>query len=266
MSDLLPPNATPQERSISLSLDRAVPVPNATLWSPWTCPLDVLPWLAWALSVDEWDAGASEATKRQIIEESIDQHRIKGTVGALKRALQTLGYDVEIREDTGVAYCFSLGFKVTGGTAGGAVMDAAIDSATAIALRQKNARSALIYSAFIAEAPGIGGPVIVALTLSGSETDCTTFDASENRVIVGTLTPDATGVLLPCGAMNGKPAWSSDGTQDLADGVLLFWNYDGWYISHFDGEVNQWINYATGDLPPNTGWSPYGGTGTPTIY
>lgn len=186
-ADLLPPSATPQERSISLSVDRAVPVPNATLWSPWTCPVDILPWLAWALSVDEWDAGASEIKKRQLIANSVEHHRAKGTVSALKRALQTLGYEVEINEQTGTAYCFSLGFKIDSGSAGGSVLEAAVDRATEIALRQKNARSKLISSNYVAQAPAIGGPKIVTLTISGCETEMV------NTSTAATLLVDTTG-------------------------------------------------------------------------
>lgn len=266
-ADLLPQNATTAERSISLAVGRSVPVPNRDLWSPWTCPIGILPWLAWALSVDEWDADAPEDLKRKIIAESVEQHRIKGTVFALKRALQNLGYEVEVNEDTGEAYCFALGFKVSGGNAGGSVADAEVDRATEIALRQKNARSALIYSAYVAEGPGIGGPVIVSLTVSGSETDCTGFAENPNRLVTGALTPDATGVLIPAGTASGKPCWSSDGSQDLPDGgVILLWNYDAWNLNHVTGfDTTQWINYADTPLPPVTGWTEYGGAGIPTI-
>ena len=57
---------------MSLATGRAVPVPNRQLWNPWTCPVGILPWLAWALKVDEWDAAAPEDRKRQIIADSID--------------------------------------------------------------------------------------------------------------------------------------------------------------------------------------------------
>ena len=152
MPDLLPINATPQERAISLAVDRLPDAPIKTLWSPQTCPEAQLPWLAWALSVDEWDATWPADTKRQVIAASIDQHRKKGTVGALRRALQRLGYEVEIDERTGVAYTFRLRVRVgEGESAGGAVASAQLNRAVQIALRQKNARSELLDTTYFAK-------------------------------------------------------------------------------------------------------------------
>lgn len=150
--DLLPPNATLPERALSLATGRDVAVPIKELWSPMTCPAAVLPWLAWALSVDEWDTTWPVEMQRQVIAESISHHRKKGTVGALKRALQRLGYEVEIDERTGDAYTFKLRFKVGAGeSAGGSVIESAVQRATTIALQQKNARSFLAESYFLAD-------------------------------------------------------------------------------------------------------------------
>ncbi len=92
-SDLLPPSATRQERSISLSTARAseVALPIRSLWNPQTCQIDLLPWLAWALSVDVWDATWPESTKRSVVASSVENHRRKGTAGAVKSALASLG-------------------------------------------------------------------------------------------------------------------------------------------------------------------------------
>lgn len=171
MPDLLPPNATKQERDISLAVDRLPDVPIKTLWTPATCPEAQLPWLAWALSVDEWDAAWPVETKRQVVAASIEQHRRKGTVGALRRALQRLGYEVEIDEATGVAYTFRLRFKVRAGeSAGGAVVEQAIGKATQVALRQKNARSELAGTDLLADTDAapfyVGGSVV-----SGAEVE-----------------------------------------------------------------------------------------------
>jgi phage tail P2-like protein len=170
MPDLLPPNATKQERDISLAIDRLPDVPIKTLWTPATCPEAHLPWLAWALSVDEWDAAWPTETKRSVIAESIEQHRKKGTVGALRRALQRLGYEVEIDERTGTAYTFRLRFKVREGeSAGGAVVESAIAKATQVALRQKNARSELIGTDLIAETDPVK-MYVGGVSVSGAET------------------------------------------------------------------------------------------------
>lgn len=112
---LLPPNATPQEIALDGATARIsdVPVPvrdtyNAALYS---APL--LPWLAWAFSVDEWNADWTDAQKRQAIADSVFVHRHKGTIGALRKALNALGYEVNVTEwfnkspTPGPAYTFS---------------------------------------------------------------------------------------------------------------------------------------------------------------
>jgi phage tail P2-like protein len=96
MSDLLPPNATPEERALSKATAR-IGLPDTalgidTLWRPWDCPEELLPWLAWALAVDVWDAGWDVATKRRVIAASIPLRRRAGTVWAVMEALKAAGY------------------------------------------------------------------------------------------------------------------------------------------------------------------------------
>lgn len=92
MNDLLPASASKQERDISLSTARVadVPVPLRTLWNPQTCSLELLPWLAWALSVDTWDANWSETIKRAVVANAIPIAKLKGTKKAVKDALAAL--------------------------------------------------------------------------------------------------------------------------------------------------------------------------------
>lgn len=92
IDSLLPPNATPQERAIEASIARPVPVPIRDLWDPETCPAHLLPWLAWAFSVDEWRADWDEASKRRMIRDAVAIQRRKGTVWAMKRVLANAGY------------------------------------------------------------------------------------------------------------------------------------------------------------------------------
>jgi len=79
-NSLLPPNATIFERALELG---ARPEPIAGIAGdiddPMTCPAHVLPWLAFGLSVDTWDADWSEADKRDAVARSIEMHRRKGT-------------------------------------------------------------------------------------------------------------------------------------------------------------------------------------------
>ena len=142
MSDLLPINATKQERALSLTTSRVggIPVPVGELWDPLTCPVAVLPWLAWSLSVDPWSSAWSEDQKRRAIAESIAVHRVKGTIGALKRALQAIGYECVVNDQTGTPYVFRVGIDVTTGAA----VEQAYAQAEAIALKVKNARSHLL--------------------------------------------------------------------------------------------------------------------------
>lgn len=100
MSDLLPNNATAQERAISEAVARLsdVPVPVRDVWNPDICPVNLLPWLAWAMSVDSWQDTWSELQKRQTIKASFAVHHRKGTIGAVRSGIVALGYGVEIVE------------------------------------------------------------------------------------------------------------------------------------------------------------------------
>lgn len=102
MTSLLPPNATKAERAIETALSRIgdIQTPARLMWSPDLIPAEFLPWLAWALSVDDWDPDWSDARKREVIRASIPLHRIKGTRASVQMALETMGYgDARIVED-----------------------------------------------------------------------------------------------------------------------------------------------------------------------
>lgn len=75
-----------------------IPVPLRRLWNAKTCPLTLLPYLAWAWSVDRWDQGWSESTKRSVVAASEYVHRHKGTIGSLRRVVEPLGYLIRIVE------------------------------------------------------------------------------------------------------------------------------------------------------------------------
>ena len=98
--DLLPPNATPQARAIAAACAGlgALPVPLPSLWAPDTCPAGLLPWLAWALGVEDWDATWPEHTQRAIIKASIPLRRIRGTRAAVENAVRPYGSTLVLRE------------------------------------------------------------------------------------------------------------------------------------------------------------------------
>jgi phage tail P2-like protein len=98
---LLPPNATPLERALEDVVGvriEGIPVPVATLWNPTTCPVALLPWLAWTLSVDAWVPTWTEAQQRQVIAASPVVHAHKGTPYALETAIGALGYPTKVGE------------------------------------------------------------------------------------------------------------------------------------------------------------------------
>lgn len=97
---LLPPNATALERNAARATARIerVPVPLRTLWNPATCPANLLPFLAWAFSVDRWDPAWPLATKRAVTANSYFVHRKKGTIGALRRVVEPVGYLIRVIE------------------------------------------------------------------------------------------------------------------------------------------------------------------------
>ncbi|BBN53337.1 phage tail protein I [Pseudomonas chlororaphis subsp. aurantiaca] len=97
---LLPSNSTPLERQAALALAQIqrVPIPLRQLWNPDICPLELLPYLAWAFSVDRWDSKWPEAAKRGAIRSSHYIHSRKGTIGALRRVVEPLGYLIEVVE------------------------------------------------------------------------------------------------------------------------------------------------------------------------
>ncbi|WP_018694443.1 phage tail protein I [Algicola sagamiensis] len=98
--NLLPSNATQQERAMVEATARVsdIPVALGKVWNPDHCPEALLPWLAWSLSVDEWDSQWPEHMKRAVIKQSARIHRHKGTVGAVRKALSALGVTVDFLE------------------------------------------------------------------------------------------------------------------------------------------------------------------------
>ncbi|GKJ83826.1 phage tail protein I [Klebsiella pneumoniae] len=73
-------------------------VPLRDLWNPWRCPVKFLPYLAWAFSVDRWEENWSETEKRQAVSEAFWIHQRKGTVAAVRRVIETLGYSMTLQE------------------------------------------------------------------------------------------------------------------------------------------------------------------------
>jgi phage tail P2-like protein len=98
VKSLLPINSTQLERAIEAATDEVTDVPLRTLYNPDTCPAHLLHQLAWAWSVDRWDNKWSEAVKRSAIRSAFYVHAHKGTIGALRRVVEPLGYLIEVLE------------------------------------------------------------------------------------------------------------------------------------------------------------------------
>ena len=113
MSQLLPSNSTPLERATAAALTLGLdPSAIRGIADSTRCPVDVLPWLAWAMSVEGWEAAETEEQQRALIRESIPVHKRKGTVGAIRRVLKAVGVTADYKEWTqipgAVPYTFEL--------------------------------------------------------------------------------------------------------------------------------------------------------------
>jgi phage tail P2-like protein len=97
---LLPPGSTPLERALEQVahglLDISTPV--RSVWSPDDCPPELLPWLAWGLSLDNWSSDWSEPIKRERVRKAISIARQKGTAASVRAVIQSFGGSVAIRE------------------------------------------------------------------------------------------------------------------------------------------------------------------------
>jgi phage tail P2-like protein len=124
---LLPHNATELEFAIEQAFSKRlenVDVSVKDLWNPDTCPERLLTWLAWAMSVDNWieapaslvfgkpteaeqalyDAREAERKavfkkQREIVKHAFYVHKHKGTIGAIRKALESLNAgDIKVLE------------------------------------------------------------------------------------------------------------------------------------------------------------------------
>lgn len=88
MTSLLPPNATSAERALETAMRADIDLSMVgDLWNPLTCPVEVLPFLAWGLAISHWDPDWTEAEKRAAIMAAIPFHQIKGTRGAVEEII-----------------------------------------------------------------------------------------------------------------------------------------------------------------------------------
>jgi len=89
MDHILAGNATDYERVLASQVDKLLElnIPIRELWNPWTCPENLLPYLAWALSVDLWDPKWPITKRRSVIANAVKHHRLKGTLKGIETYL-----------------------------------------------------------------------------------------------------------------------------------------------------------------------------------
>lgn len=199
MSDsLLPWNASAQERALEAATARVsdVPVPVRDMWDPDTCPAELLPWLAWAMSVDQWDTSWTDEQKREAVKSSFYVHRQKGTVSAVRAALTALGLDVRIVEwfddvPAGEPYTFRVEIIVTDA----ALTQHHLGKALEVIDGAKNLRSHLTNVAPRLHAKGAG--YFAGASLIGNEITIEPWRPSD----AGVLTEDGRGLLYESGAL-----------------------------------------------------------------
>lgn len=133
---LLPPNASALETAMEAgTIEPALPIPLRDLWNPHTCPENLLPWLAWSLSIDGWDATWPIAVRRAVVANSIAVHRRKGTVQAVRSAIAAFGANMALREwwqtaPAGTRGTFSVVLSIAdqaGGAPSAAFVNAVVD-------------------------------------------------------------------------------------------------------------------------------------------
>ncbi|CAD5456000.1 TPA: phage tail protein I [Escherichia coli] len=99
---LLPPSAVRPERAQEQATTESILTLDTDMVrkvkDPDTCPLHLLPWLAWEFAVDFWQDDWSEEQKRQILRDAAYVHQHRGTAGAVLRALGAVGVPAAIKE------------------------------------------------------------------------------------------------------------------------------------------------------------------------
>lgn len=196
-NDLLPSSATPLERAIAdLEWDRLGGLDVsfiADLIDPETCPLALLPWLAWSVSVDVWDEAWSEERKRMVIGSSLAIHRMKGTRSAVRQAIEALSLTPEIAEwweatPTARRGTFNIVLDLT--AEGSALMTEALLTQVIRSVRATKRKSAVATLQFGGTVEGDaygGGPTqnVLRTTIQAGRWDLTTISGDPITTIAG---------------------------------------------------------------------------------
>jgi len=173
LTTILPPNATDLERNIEQSATAAIeqlPVPIRDLWNPDMCPAHLLPWLAWALDVEQWQSDWPEAVQRAAIRASWQVHNKMGTAASVRQALDMLGAAITMTEwhqHGGAPHTFDLTAWANANivTAGAPILGQSLyDTLMAVVTETKPARSHFTFRVGARFTDGVA----VGATMSGA--------------------------------------------------------------------------------------------------
>lgn len=160
-ASILPPASTPLEKALEQAAAALLdmPVPIRDVWSPDDCPSELLPWLAWGLSLDNWSPDWSDAIKRERVRQAIPIARQKGTAASVRSVVRSFGGSVAIREwwqmePKGDPHTFSLVLNLD--QQGASATAAFVDQVVAEVTRVKPVRSHFDFTQGIAAAGAIG--------------------------------------------------------------------------------------------------------------
>ena len=100
VSNLLPKNANQFERDLEDTTARIdeVPITIRDSWNAEDCPVELLPWLAWAFSLDSWQGYWTEDVKRQRIRDAIAIQQKKGTKKSILDVIEAYGAEAQLTE------------------------------------------------------------------------------------------------------------------------------------------------------------------------
>ena len=169
---LLPSNATPLERAAAAAGAgmSAIPTPLRDVWRPYACPANILPWLAYAYAVDDWDESWDVDTQRRVIAQALPIKHIKATYGAVQNALTAMGLPARVREwyqqtPAGDPYTFRLALEVDQVGFNAQQLSRVRSTVT----RYKNTRSHL--DGIDISVRSVGGPRPASIAITGAHTD-----------------------------------------------------------------------------------------------
>ncbi len=238
MSDLLPYNATRGERAMAGAIARLsdVPVPVRPLWDPRTCPVELLPWLAWTLSVEAWDPAWPEELKRSVISNAVATARRKGTKAAVVEALAALGANAQIiewweREPVGTPHTFEV--SIVGNSASVAMQNMML----AEIARTKPLRShfEVVWGKEFAGSINIVGVLqgmASARLPAAADLEISLVDAV---IVSGAGTSAVNGTYIHRGEHNGRGYYTRGGNDPSSDSIT--WWDDHWGIQSAGAEL-----------------------------